>query len=116
MTQAQNTPFPLWVKVLKNRSYGYLAGGASLHFPSSTTIRFTPKPPRALRTYQRNDLWWAVEFDCEYLGDYESTLRGNIEVWMEKNCLAGTTHLPRHTNYAGFRKEEDALMCYLAFC
>lgn len=108
-------PANLKLKTLKNRSYGKLAGGQSIKYDSTIVFTFTNLPPKALRSFKRNKLWWAVEFDCENLGDHEK-LRNKIAVWIDDNCQAGTTHLPHHTNYAGFRKEEDALMCYMAFC
>lgn len=103
-------------KILKNQAYGKLAGGQYIQYPSSFTFTFTKQPPRALRSFKRNKIWWAVEFDCERLGDHDLGLRSKISSWMYDNCQQGTTHLPRFTNYAGFRKEEDALLCYLAFC
>ncbi len=83
----------------------------------------TPTVVRATEYYKTDMNWWHVEFDCHELTDHPE-LRDKIYAWAYANCN-GTllSHHPSHSYYvaryashAGFRSEEDAMMCYLAFC
>ncbi len=70
---------------------------------------------RAVKINPYRKAEWLVAFNCRSLNSFPYFMK-ELEDWLEQNCKPRRYRIAQYFDNVIFKIEEDAMLCYLAFC